>query len=95
MIERGSDDPFVWYARAMEHRSLGDMESALASYTLVAKRYPAYVPTYLMAGQTAETLSRIEEARSWYERGIAAAQAENDTHARSELQSALASLSEE
>ncbi|MCA9616729.1 MAG: hypothetical protein KC586_28415, partial [Myxococcales bacterium] len=51
MIAKGSEDPFVHYARAMELRSLGRKEDALEAFDGVAARFPTYVPTYLMAAQ--------------------------------------------
>ena len=92
MIAAGSPDPFVHYARAMELRGLARLEESLGAFGDVAERFPAYVPTYLMAGQTAESLGRVEEARRWYERGLAAADAARDGHAKSELAAALGSL---
>jgi len=92
MIEQGSQDPFVRYARALELRSLGELERALAGLEEVRTLHPDYVPTYLMAGQIAGQLARNTEARSWLEQGIAVATTARDEHARSELQSALDDL---
>lgn len=89
MIDKGSVDPFVWYARAMELRSLERLGDAAQAYTEIAERFPEYVPTYLMAGQTAEALGDKEQARQWYERGIDAATKAADGHAASELRAAL------
>ena len=50
-LQAGSKDPFVWYARAMELRSLGRLEDAAQAFTEVAEKFPDYVPTYLMAAQ--------------------------------------------
>ena len=88
-IQKGHTDPFVWYARAMELRSLGRLEHALDAYEEVARRFPEYVPTFLMAGQVAEELQLREQARAWYERGVRAAQQRGDAHALGELQAAL------
>jgi tetratricopeptide (TPR) repeat protein len=92
VLAKGSDDPFVHYARAMELRSLGRLEEALGAFADVGSRFPAYVPTYLMAGQVAEQLGRTEEARRWLERGLEAGRAAGDGHAVAELEQALAAL---
>ena len=63
MIAKGSKDPFVHYARAMELRSLERFDDALAAYQQVMQAFPDYVPTYLMAGQVAEQLGRIAAAQ--------------------------------
>lgn len=92
MVEKGADDPFVWYARALELRSLGRLDEALTAFADVHARFPDYVPTYLMAGQVAQALDRSDEARRWLEQGIEKAAAAGDAHARSELEQALAVL---
>lgn len=92
LIAKGSDDPFVRYARALELRSAGRLEETLQAFEDVRTRHPDYVPTYLMAGQVAIELERDDEARNWLEQGLAAAQAAGDEHARSELQQALDGL---
>ena len=94
MIAKGTNDPFVRYARALELRGLGELEAALAALAEVRELYPDYVPTFLMAGQVAQELERIEDARTWLAAGISAAKAARDEHARSELQSALDALSD-
>jgi tetratricopeptide (TPR) repeat protein len=92
MIAKGSQDPFVHYARAMELRSLERFDDALAAYQQVMQTFPDYVPTYLMAGQVAERLGRLDEARAALEAGIAAAQRTGDGHALGELRGLLAGL---
>ena len=92
MIEQGSKDPFVRYARALELRSLGELERALAALDEVRALHPEYVPTFLMAGQIAAQLGQVERARELYAQGIEVARAARDEHARSELQAALDGL---
>jgi predicted Zn-dependent protease len=92
MIAKGTDDPFVRYARALELRGEGEAERALQALCEVRDRHADYVPTYLMAGQIAIELGHEEQARQWLEQGVAAAKAAGDEHARSELQLALDSL---
>lgn len=92
MLDKGSEDPFVHYARAMELRTLGRLQDALAAYGEVALQFPAYVPTYLMAGQVAAELDEIDLARGYLERGLRAAEDASDGHASSELRAALDEL---
>lgn len=91
ILAKGTDDPFVYYGRAMELRSLERHRESLDAFGVLAERFPEYVPTYLMAGQVAEILGLPDEARRWYERGIERA-AGKDPHARSELSAALEAL---
>ena len=92
LIAKGTRDPFVRYARALELRGLGQLEDALTALGEVRDLHPEYVPTFLMAGQIATELERIDDARGWLTAGISAAKAVRDEHARSELQSALDGL---
>lgn len=88
-IAAGSTDPFIHYARALELRGQGQLESALAALVEVEQRFPDYVPTYLMGGQVAQSLGLIDEARRFLEGGVALATRVRDEHARSELVQAL------
>ena len=93
LIASGSKDPFHHYARALELRGLRRVEDAAAAFDCVARDYPDYVPTYLMAGQLCEERNQLDEARQWYRRGLEKAQAANDGHAQGELQAALDEIS--
>ena len=92
LIARGSTDPFVHYARAMELRTLGRSADAISAFDDVCGRFPNYVPSYLMAGQLAIELAEYERARDFLTRGVAAARAAGDDHALSELSAALTTL---
>jgi hypothetical protein len=92
LIGKGSLDPFVHYARAMELRSLGRGAEALQAFRELCERFPAYVPTYLMAGQLALELSQPDAARQFMEQGILHARQAGDSHAEAELAKALGSL---
>jgi predicted Zn-dependent protease len=92
MIEKGTDDPFVRYARALELRSLGREDEALRALGEVRDRHPDYVPSYLMAGQIAIALGHAEDARAWLTRGVEVATRAGDDHALAEMQRALGTL---
>lgn len=85
MIARGTTDPFHYYARAMELRSLARAEEALAGFADVITRFPDYVPSYLMAAQLARELHDLPRAREFATAGIAAAKRAGEEHALSEL----------
>jgi len=89
MLEKGSRDPFHWYARAMELRSLDRLEEALEAFSEVRAAFADYVPTYLMAAQVAQELDRDEDARTWARDGIGVAERVGDDHAARELQQLL------
>jgi hypothetical protein len=88
----GTKDPFPWYALALEYASLGRIDDALATFTKLRELDRTYVPMYFQAGTMLVKAARAAEGRSWLEGGVAAAKAKGDTHALSELESALAEL---
>lgn len=88
----GTADSFAFYGLAMEYRKEGRVADAVATFERLKAKDPAYVPMYLMAGQTLLDASRPDEARRWFEAGIEAARQKHDSHALSELESALAAL---
>jgi tetratricopeptide (TPR) repeat protein len=92
LIAKGSKDPFVYYARAMELRTLGRLADANVAFRELRAAQPTYVPQYLMAGQLAQELGDITLAREVLEQGQQQAQLAGDSHAHSELSSALAAL---
>jgi predicted Zn-dependent protease len=92
LTSEGSTDPFAWYGLAMEYRTLGRHDEALATFDTLRQRNPDYVAMYLMCGQMLEKLGRLDEARAWMTSGLQAAQQKGDAHAASELEGALGAL---
>ena len=88
----GSTDPFAWYGLAMEYRSLERHAEALETFEALRSRTPDYVAMYLMCGQMLESMGRPQDARTWLTSGIESARRKGDTHAASELESALQAL---
>jgi predicted Zn-dependent protease len=87
-----SPDPFHWYGLAMEYRSLERTDEAIQTFTQLRGANPEYTAMYLMCGQLLASKGRMEEARAWYDAGIAMARKKGESHALSELESALAEL---
>jgi len=94
LIAKGSSDPFVYYGRAMELRGLDRGAEAMEAFALLREQYPSYVPQYLMAGQLAIELGQLTLARELLEQGLRQAELAGDSHAHSELTSALSGLPE-
>jgi len=92
MTSAGSKDPFAWYGLAMEYSSLGRIDDALRTFSLLRDLDATYVPMYLMCGTMLAKAGRAEEARGWLTQGLDAARAKGDSHAFSELNDALAAL---
>jgi tetratricopeptide (TPR) repeat protein len=94
MTSEGSQDPFAWYGLALEYRSLGRPDDAVATFTRLRAIDPGYVPQYLMCGSLLLDLGRHAEARDWLTEGATTARVKGDGHALSEIEDALARLPE-
>src|SRR5215472_7088325 len=92
MVAQNPNDSFLRYGLAMGHRNAGDLETAIVEFRTLIAANPDYVAAYFHGGQTLERLSRTEDARELYRRGIEASQRTGDAHARSELEAALSML---
>ena len=88
----GTEDPLAWYGLAMEYRKLQRWDEGLQTFTTLRTRKPDYIAMYLMCGQMLDEAGRKEEAREWLETGLATATSKGDSHAASEIQSALSLL---
>jgi predicted Zn-dependent protease len=92
-IAKAPADPFPRYGLAMELKTRGDLAGAWSQFSSLIEQFPDYVASYLMAGGTLVGLGRKDEAANVYQRGIAAAARRGDTHAKTELEAALAEIS--
>ena len=92
MIEARPDDPFPRYGLAMEYKSRGAHVEARGAFEGLLKRFPDYVPAYLMYGNLLEDMQDMAGAATMYGRGIKAARAAGDDHALEELEAAKAAL---
>lgn len=91
-IRQRPDDPFPRYALALEYKNAGTLEEARQAFAELMAAMPDYTATYLHAGNVLVSLARPDEARQVYESGVAACRRTGDTHARGELEGALANL---
>ena len=87
-----SQDPsskLARYGLAMEYVNTGEWARAIPEFEAVLATDPAYSAAYYHGGQTLEKMGRLDEAREFYRRGIAATR---DPHALGELEAALSIL---
>jgi predicted Zn-dependent protease len=89
VTSEGSNEPLAWYGLALEYANAARHDEALQTFTTLRTRHPDYVALYLMCGQMLEKLERFSEARDWLEAGIEVATKKNESHALSELRTAL------
>ncbi|MRG94612.1 tetratricopeptide repeat protein [Polyangium spumosum] len=95
MIQKGSKDPFAWYALALEYAGADRIDDALRTFTTLRDMDAGYVPQYLMCGQMLVKAGRVDAGREWLEEGVTRARAKGDSHALSEIQSALSALDDD
>ena len=89
ILSQNPADSLARYGLAMERIKAGEFEEAVREFTVLLEAKPDYLYAYFHAGQTLEKLSRSADARRMYTLGIEAAVRKGDSHAQSELQTAL------
>lgn len=92
MLAEDPNDPFLRYGLAMEYVSAGQDEEAVHSFEQLLQASPDYVPGYMQAGRALVRLDRLEQARSIFQAGIAAAKRQGDQHAAEEMTGFLEGL---
>lgn len=95
MLADDPSDTFLRYSLAMEQRSEGLNDEAIAGFTSLTKDSTPYVPAFFMAAQLLVDLDRVNDARSFLREGIEQARAQNDSHAAGEMSEYLAMLGRE
>lgn len=91
LLAQDPSNKLARYGLAMEYVQQGECEQAVAEFETVLRADQGYSAAYFHGGQALEKLGRLEQAREFYRRGIAAT---GDPHARGELEAALAILGE-
>jgi len=89
LVEGNPQDRFARYGLAMELASQGRLGESVSEFRALMSLDPDYVAGYLQAGQVLEKLSRVEEAREVYRKGMEVAARKGDMKTRGELESAL------
>jgi Tfp pilus assembly protein PilF len=89
MVAQNPADAFARYGLAMEFIKGGELGNAAAEFRALLEHNPNYAAAYFHGGQVLEKLGDVEQARAFYEKGVAVTTRTGDQHARSELQAAL------
>jgi len=92
ILTQHPNDTFARYGLAMEYSNQGDLDRALAEFSILLKGNPDYTPGYFMAAQTLVRASRADEAKTMLSDGIASARRTGNLHAQSEMEALLAEL---
>ena len=85
-------DAFARYGLALECVKSGEHDAAVRHFEELIAQHPNYVAAYFHYGQLLAGLQRTDEAKRILSTGIVVAQKAGDTHARDEMQAALAEL---
>jgi tetratricopeptide (TPR) repeat protein len=91
-IRANPQDPFPRYALALEYKNGGRLDEARSTFEALMAANPDYTAAYLHAGNNLLALGLRDEARAVYQRGIETCIRPGDTHARGELEGALAAV---
>jgi len=91
-LKSSPEDPFLNHALALEYIKLGNDPCARILFIEILERDPAYIGSYYHLARLLERSGEIENAKTWYEKGMIAARQAGDSHAYSELQAAYEDL---
>ena len=91
-LEQDPDDSFARYAVALELRSQGRLDDAVAQLGELRRRDAAYGATYYQLGEILAQRGDVDGAEEAFRAGMEVARAAGDLHTRSELEAALDDL---
>ena len=86
-LEESPDDPFLYYALALEFMKETPERSA-EIFRKMLTDYPEYLPVYYHAANCFWELGSTDEARSAFETGIGLAEQQEDSNTLRELRNA-------
>ncbi len=89
LLRDNPKDCFLLHALGLEHVKVGKYEEALSYFVSVLDYDPDYVGTYYHLGKLYEDMDDLDLAMDTYRRGAEVADKLEDTHARSELDTAI------
>ena len=93
-LHKTPEDSFLKHALALEYIKIGNESLARQLFLEILTRDPSYIGTYYHLGRLLERAGETDQARSWYEKGMAAAKHAGDLHVYNELQAAYEDLIE-
>ena len=92
LAEKMPEDPFPRYGLAMEHKNRGDHREAIRVFQQLVEHHPDYTAAYFHFGMSLQAAGEQEKAEEVLGLGIEVADKNGESHAREELQTALADL---
>jgi tetratricopeptide (TPR) repeat protein len=92
VLTQDPNDAFARYGLAMAYAKQGDLDRAMAEFSILLERHRDYTAGYFMAAQTLARAGRTDDARKMLQDGIASARRTGNLHAQSEMEAMLAEL---
>jgi Tfp pilus assembly protein PilF len=92
MLEKEPADTFLLYGLALEHKKAGNTSAAIEYLDRVIALDWGYCYAYHQKGLIYESTENIEAAKEAYRQGVEAAKKKGDSHARQEIEAALAMI---
>jgi tetratricopeptide (TPR) repeat protein len=89
MLQSQQNDPFLWYALALEHQKEGENAEAIQIFERLLDSHPEYLPTYYQLGKLYESTGQEEKAIDAFTDGKRLAKKNGDLKAAGELSEAL------
>ncbi len=80
------------YGLAMEFSKAGETDDAMAEFKRLITENPNYLAAYQQGAQTLLNAERYDEARELLNQGIATAERNGNSHAKSEMEGMLDSI---
>ncbi|MCG8372747.1 MAG: hypothetical protein MI700_04410 [Balneolales bacterium] len=91
-IKENPQDSFSKFALALELLKINKTDNAKVLFESIIENDPNYVGVYYHLGKLHEQIGENNLARNAYKQGIEISDLLNDSHSKSELQSALMAL---
>src|SRR5271167_2252140 len=92
ILTENPKDAFARYGLAMEYSRQGDLDRALAEFSILLENHADYTAGYFMAAQTLVRAERISDAKKMLHDGLSSARRTGNLHAQSEMEALLAEL---
>ena len=92
ILTENPKDAFARYGLAMEYSKQGDLDRALAEFSILLEGHPDYTAGYFMAAQALAKADRTDDAKKMLDDGIVSARRTGNLHAQSEMEAMLAEL---
>jgi tetratricopeptide (TPR) repeat protein len=92
LLEKDKSDPFIYYAIALEYRSIQDFQKAVEYFDSIISNFPDYLPAYMQYGLLQQSLNKIADAKKLFLDGISKAKEQKDHHTQKELEEFLNDL---